>query len=96
MLMRVPPQATEGQVAEALLMFGELASGGIKFHRQGAKFKQRRVRMPPDGLALHAFCRFLRPQSATAALQRGEVLILGQPVQISIKLLLVEIMIGII
>ena len=42
MLMRVPPNATESQVAEALLRFGELAPGGIKFHRQGAKFKQRR------------------------------------------------------
>ena len=83
MLMRVPSHATEIQVAEALLTFGELAPGGIKFHRQGAKFKQRRVRMPPDGLALHAFCRFLRPNSAAAALQRGEVLILGQPVQIN-------------
>ena len=51
--------------------------------RDSAKFKERRVRMPPDGLALHAFCRFLRPASASAALQRGEVLILGQPVQIN-------------
>jgi uncharacterized OB-fold protein len=83
MLMRVPSHATELQVADALLTFGELAPGGIKFHRQGAKFKQRRVRMPPDGLALHAFCRFLRPASASASLQRGEVLILGQPVQIN-------------
>jgi hypothetical protein len=83
MLMRVPSHASELQVAEALLVFGELAPGGIKFHRQGAKFKQRRVRMPPDGLALHAFCRFLRPASASAALQRSEVLILGSPVQIN-------------
>ena len=30
-------------VAEALLAFGELAPSGIKFHRQGAKFKQRRI-----------------------------------------------------
>ena len=30
-------------------MFGEVAPGGIKFHRQGAKFKQqRRGRIPPD------------------------------------------------
>ena len=83
MLMRVPPQATEAQVAEALLQFGEIAAGGIKFHRQGAKFKQRRGRLPPDGLALHAFCRFLRPASASAALQRGEFTIFGQPVQIN-------------
>ena len=32
MLMRVPSHATEVQVAEALLTFGELAPGGIKFH----------------------------------------------------------------
>lgn len=83
MLMRVPPQATEAQVAEALLQFGEIAAGGIKFHRQGAKFKQRRGRLPPDGLALHAFCRFIRPASASAALQRGEFTVFGQPVQIN-------------
>ena len=83
MLMRVPSHATEVQVAEALLQFGELAAGGIKFHRQGAKFKQRRGRMPPEGLALHAFCRFLRPVSASQALQRGEIMVLGQPVQIN-------------
>ena len=127
MLMRVPPMATEMQVAEALLAFGDIAAGGIKFHRQvwsrpccprlsspplshlslsplpsllpshispdptpllathqqGAKFKQRRGRMPPDGLALHAFCRFLRPSAASTALQRGELLILGQAVQVN-------------
>ena len=36
-------------MAEALLQFGEVAPGGIKFHRQGAKFKQRRGRLPPEG-----------------------------------------------
>ena len=65
-------------------MFGEVAPGGIKFHRQGAKFKQqRRGRIPPEGLALHAFCRFVRPASASAALQQGEIFILGQSVQIN-------------
>uniref|UniRef100_A0A7S3RZ30 RanBP2-type domain-containing protein n=1 Tax=Emiliania huxleyi TaxID=2903 RepID=A0A7S3RZ30_EMIHU len=84
MLMRVPSHASEPQVAEALLVFGEVAPGGIKFHRQGAKFKQqRRGRIPPEGLALHAFCRFVRPASASAALQQGEIFILGQSVQIN-------------
>ena len=60
-----PNQAAETTVAEALLVFGEVAAGGVKFHRQGAKFKQRRRQDPSDGLALHAFCRFLRPGSAS-------------------------------
>lgn len=84
MLMRVPAHATETQVGEALGAFGDVAPGGIKFHRQGAKFKQqRRGRLPPEGLALHAFCRFVRPTSASAALQVSEILILGQAVQIN-------------
>tara|TARA_B110001469_G_C9416870_1_gene212875 strand:- start:232 stop:519 length:288 start_codon:yes stop_codon:yes gene_type:complete len=60
-------QAAETTVAEALLVFGELAAGGIKFHRAGssAKFKQRRRQLPQDSPALHAFCRFLRPESAS-------------------------------
>ena len=60
-----------------------LATPLLATHQQGAKFKQRRGRMPPDGLALHAFCRFLRPSAASTALQRGELLILGQAVQVN-------------
>lgn len=39
MLMRVPSHASELQVAEALLQFGDIAPGGVKFHRQGSKVK---------------------------------------------------------
>jgi len=84
MLMRLPPHAAEAQVTEALRAFGEVSPGGVKFHRQGVRFKQRwRGRLPAEGLPLHAFCRFVQPASASAALQQRETLVLGYPVQIN-------------
>jgi hypothetical protein len=84
MLVRVPPQASETDVAEAMSMFGELARG-IKFHTQRTKFKQQQFsRVAREGVvALHAFCRFVHASSATLALQHSEVLILSQPVLIN-------------
>jgi hypothetical protein len=85
MLVRVPPQASEIDVAEAMSVFGEIAAGGIKFHKQHTKFKQqRRGRVAREGVvALHAFCRFVLAPSATLALQQSEVLIFAQPVLIN-------------
>ena len=84
MLMRVPSHASEQQLTDGMLQFGELVPGvAIKFHWQGTKFKQRRGRPPPEGFALHAFCRFVCPASASAALERGELNICGQEVQIN-------------
>ena len=77
-----PPSRT--QIEEALLVFGDIAPDGIKLHWQKANFKQqRRGQMPLEGLALHAFCRFVRPASALAALQQGEIFILGQHTKIN-------------
>jgi len=85
MLVRVPSHFSEPQVAAALLVFGEVAPGGIEFHRPWVTVKQqqRRGRIPPESLPLHAFCRFVRPASASAALQQGEIFIFGQSVQIN-------------
>jgi len=85
MLVRVPPQASEIDVAEAMSVFGEIAARGIKFHKQHTKFKhQRRGGVAREGVvALHAFCRFVLAPSATMALRQSEVLIFSQPVLIN-------------
>jgi len=106
------------QLVEALLVFGELAPGGIKFHQQAPNKSKTKTKPPaprpseplthPDTLgktyeelrvlamaatppvsspvaehsAFHAFCRFLHPASAVASLNRGEVIVLGAPVQV--------------
>jgi len=89
MLVRVPPGATEFELAEALLEFGEVAPEGIKLSiQQGIKFKHRRGKPASEeeraGLpVIHAFCRFVEPTSASAAVKQGEVNVFGKPIQIN-------------
>ena len=75
MLSHVPNDTSKTLVKGALDTFGELAPGGIKRveYLNYLKKKQRVV---------HFFCRFRSPESAAAAKERGQVIILGQAVKI--------------
>ena len=81
MLVRVPCPATEKHVAASLFKFGELAQNGIQFTK--SKSKEKFLFMPPNELAIHAFCKFVHPQSAKAAIEYGEVIILGKRIRVS-------------
>jgi len=80
MLSRLPPYVVEHQVVEVMELFGSLAADGIKLHRPAGKaLKGRRLGTE----FVNAFCRFVHPNSATAAKEKGSVLIAGQHAPIS-------------